>query len=170
MRPDRPFVFLSHARADAEQLFDVNDAMNAAGLDLWFERDGHPYIESVPVTLARAISQCDAFAVLLTDSSMKRAWVRWEVEHAISVGKFPIIPILYGTGLEPLIPPFDRLESLDPVELRPASGLIDRLRRVHDVIELNFETRPRTLAPFELTNVADSTSTATVQGAHTRGA
>ncbi|PRY18674.1 toll/interleukin-1 receptor domain-containing protein [Pseudosporangium ferrugineum] len=118
-----PALFLSHARADAHLVIDVRLAARAAGLRLStdFARQSEP----VAVALAQLIAECAIFAVLLTPGSMHRPWVRWEVTHALRIGK-PVAPIADDPGLL-LPPPFDRLPRVTHLPLRPAGLLAARL-------------------------------------------
>lgn len=52
-------------------------------------------------------------------------WVRWEVSHALRIGK-PIAPIADDPDLL-LPPPFDRLPRVTHLPLRPDGALAARL-------------------------------------------
>jgi hypothetical protein len=121
-----PVLFLSHARADAYLVIDVRSAARAAGFRLSTDLarpSGPP-----PAALARLIAECAVFAVLLTPGSVHRPWVRWEVSHALRIGK-PVAPIADDPDLL-LPPPFDRLPRVTHLPLRPAGALATRLARL----------------------------------------
>lgn len=119
-------VFLAHARADTDLVAKVRCATDAAGLRLWSEFTDTPADAPVPATLMRIIDECALFAVLLTARSVQRPWVRWELEHALSIGKTPIVAIVDQQDL--MLPrPFDQLSREAHVPLQPLYTLATHL-------------------------------------------
>ncbi|GAA0517389.1 hypothetical protein Ade02nite_84300 [Paractinoplanes deccanensis] len=90
---------------------------------------GTPGTGDATDALAGLIGECAVFAVLLTSRSVHRPWVRWELSHALRLGK-RIAPIAGEQDLL-LPPPFDRLPRVTHLPLRPMGTLATRLARLH---------------------------------------
>lgn len=124
--PTLRVLFLAHARADIELVPQVARAAHSAGLRLWSESADLPTAEPIRTTLTQVIQGCAVFAVLVTSRSVRRSWVRWELEYAYSIGKTPILPIIGEPGVLPT-PPFDRFHQESYLPLRPVKALASRL-------------------------------------------
>jgi TolB-like protein/tetratricopeptide (TPR) repeat protein len=103
-----PTVFLSYARADQPQAAQLTAALEAAGLDVWWDaliEGGAAFAKSIEAALLR----CDAVIVLWSASSAASDWVRDEAAKGREQRK--LVPI----SLDGTAPPlgFGQYHALD---------------------------------------------------------
>lgn len=94
-------IFISHAEEDASLVSNIADALDAEGYTTWhYKRDGNP-IGPIHLTLSlRAITQAEAFILLISPQACCRSTqIEPELIAAQTQGK-PIIPLLRNISYE----------------------------------------------------------------------
>jgi hypothetical protein len=119
---DPRYLFVSHAKADNPL---VTAVVADLGVPVWADpvRYDGTAAESI---LGAAITHSSGFVVLLTENSIRRPWVRWEVRTALTLPRLPIVPIIADPNLDDdaLPEPFDALSRFDPVPLADSVAAI----------------------------------------------
>lgn len=98
-------LFISHSSRDDAIVRALREALGELGQDVWIDsrelRGGDPLSPEIQ----RAIEEAEAFAVVVSPSSLQSSWVGEEPDHAIKVQKqrgkdaYPVIPLsLDGTS------------------------------------------------------------------------
>jgi TolB-like protein len=93
----RPTAFLSYARADQERATKLAKALEAAGLDLWWDAQiegGAAFAKSIEA----ALDNCNAVVVLWSKASVGSDWVLDEAAKGRDLRKF--VPVSFD-GTEP---------------------------------------------------------------------
>lgn len=93
----RPTAFLSYARADQERATKLAKALEAAGLDLWWDAQievGAAFAKSIEA----ALDNCNAVVVLWSRASVGSDWVLDEAAKGRDLRKF--VPVSFD-GTEP---------------------------------------------------------------------
>jgi TolB-like protein len=93
----RPTAFLSYARADQERATKLAKALEAAGLDLWWDAQiegGAAFARSIEA----ALDSCNAVVVLWSRASVGSDWVLDEAAKGRDLRKF--VPVTFD-GTEP---------------------------------------------------------------------
>ena len=98
IKPDRPAVFISYARADAALVKQLVDDLRAAGHACWVDTSDIPGGEVWLEAIAAGIEYAYAFVTLVTPAANASDYVRLEYLHAQKRDKL-IIPVL-GQGGE----------------------------------------------------------------------
>jgi hypothetical protein len=90
-------VFISHSHTDEALARRVADGLEAAGLEVWDERQILPG-ENWAAKVAEALQSCEAMVVLLTPNSLRSTQVRREIDYALSTKDYShrLIPVLAG--------------------------------------------------------------------------
>ena len=112
----RPFVFLSYARADRPRVAALAGALQAAGLDVWWDREikgGEAFAERIESALDRA----DAVIVAWSQTAVASDWVRDEAGHGRDRKR--LVPVSLDGTLPPL--GFRQYHALDLSQWRGAS-------------------------------------------------
>jgi TolB-like protein/tetratricopeptide (TPR) repeat protein len=95
--PGRPTVFLSYARADQEKAAGLARALEAAGLNLWWDaliEGGAAFAKSIEA----ALENCDAVIVVWSAKSVGSDWVLDEAAKGRDLRK--LVPVSFD-GTEP---------------------------------------------------------------------
>jgi formylglycine-generating enzyme required for sulfatase activity len=101
--PDKPFVFISYARADgAAQAEHLYTDLRRRGFDAWRDtRDLDPYA-GFDAEIETALEQATHVAILVTpDVKRENTFVRLEIAYALAHNK-PLIPLLFPGGHRPI--------------------------------------------------------------------
>ncbi|MBI4248481.1 MAG: toll/interleukin-1 receptor domain-containing protein [Elusimicrobia bacterium] len=102
--PKGIFVFISHATNDKDLAVKISKELESIGIATW--RDDKDIIggDSIPTEISKGLEKATHFAMLYTNKSKDRAWVKTESETALMLreqsGKPKIIPLLLD-GLRP---------------------------------------------------------------------
>ncbi|MEM7202476.1 MAG: SUMF1/EgtB/PvdO family nonheme iron enzyme [Planctomycetota bacterium] len=119
----KPRVFLSYARRDEAQAHWLVHALERCGLDVFFDLKDLPPGSLWQDELQRGLHEARFVVVLVSPSSMSRAWVREEMQAALAnrAGKpGRVVPvILWPTPL----PPFWETRQCVDLHGDPAAGL-----------------------------------------------
>lgn len=91
--PDKPYVFISYARADFEPVQKVVEELRALGIDTWTDAQNLTPGENWVAAIDKAIRQTQALVVFVSPASAQQSWVMHEVEAAREQG-IRTIPIL----------------------------------------------------------------------------
>ena len=88
----KPVVFVSHASEDSEKAEEICGALEGRGLTCWIAprdvRAGREYADEI----IRGIEQSTAVVLVLSDEANSSAFVRREIERAVSKHK-PVFPV-----------------------------------------------------------------------------
>lgn len=88
----KPVVFISHASEDSEKAEEICGALEGRGLTCWIAprdvRAGREYADEI----IRGIEQSGAVVLVLSDEANSSAFVRREIERAVSKHK-PVFPV-----------------------------------------------------------------------------
>jgi hypothetical protein len=95
---------------------------------VWEDFDGACCHDHAFTSLASAISSCSVFIVLVTQVSVNRAWVRWEVSRALEVSEVSIIPIYRDVHPAEFPVPFSGLTHHAPLHFQARSETLRRAR------------------------------------------
>jgi TolB-like protein/Tfp pilus assembly protein PilF len=112
----RPTVFLSYARADEKQAAKLADALQQAGLNVWWDaliEGGAAFAK----TIEDALTRCDAVIVVWSATSVVSDWVRDEAAKARDLRK--LVPV----SLDGTPPPlgFGQYHSIDLTRSRDSA-------------------------------------------------
>ena len=99
-RGKEPYVFISYARLDSEQVFAEIKRFNEAGFHVWYDEGIAPGNEWSDA-IAEALSNCSVFVVLLTPTSAPRENVLNEIDYALNEEKPFLAIYLDETTLPP---------------------------------------------------------------------
>ena len=133
----RRYVFVSHARSDN---LLVKSFVADLDVDVWADPDHYGDTPAEKI-LETAITNSAAFVVLLTEASIRRPWVRWEVRTALALGRLPIVPVYCDISPERVPEPFDALSRYRPVQL-PESAAAVRRALAKDVVRMRRYAAP----------------------------
>lgn len=117
---DRRYVFVSHARSDSPLL---ERFLADLDIDVWADPDQYDDTHAEKI-LETAITNSAAFVVLITEVSILRPWVRWEVRTALALGRLPVVPVYCDISPDRVPEPFDALSRYRPVRLPESAAAI----------------------------------------------
>lgn len=89
-------IFLSHSSDDKPFVRELNNALNKAGLNTWFDENDIEVTHSIPGKINEALSECAYFLIILTPNAIESKWVTNELNAALMMGK-TIVPVLLKT-------------------------------------------------------------------------
>lgn len=104
-------IFISYSRKDEEYVNRLVDALENEGFEVWIDRElltGDTWTQ----VINHKIDTCDAFVVVMTDSSKGSKWVNREVLYALQEGK-KIFPLLLQGKLWMLLQDFNYFKVID---------------------------------------------------------
>ncbi len=84
---NKPYIFVSYARADTEKVVPVLKYLSRNGCRIWYDK-GIVGGDNWLTTLALKIKGCSQYLLFSSENSTKSDWTQYEVNHAI---KFPNI-------------------------------------------------------------------------------
>jgi len=85
-RGSEPYIFVSYAHADGEQVFVELEALTRAGYRIWYDEGIDPGNEW-PDEIARALNECSLFLVYVTPRSVESRNVRNEINFGLNHDK-----------------------------------------------------------------------------------
>jgi hypothetical protein len=94
-----PRVFISHAAGDQEMAQKLAETLRAHSLDVWMYAEEIAPGENFAARIAEALERANAMVVLLTPRSVESAWVKHEIEYALSSRRFEhrLIPVVLSS-------------------------------------------------------------------------
>ncbi len=95
---NQPYLFVSYAHLDAGQVFPDLVSLNRAGVRIWYDEGIDPGTEW-PDEIAKAIENCSAFVVFVSDRSVQSTNVRNEINFALDLGKTILTIYISDTSL-----------------------------------------------------------------------
>jgi hypothetical protein len=104
-------------------------------VDVWADPDQYDDTHAEKI-LETAITNSAVFVVLMTEVSILRPWVRWEVRTALALGRIPVVPVYCDVNPDRLPEPFDALTRYRPVRL-PESAAAIRSALASDNLTVN---------------------------------
>ena len=78
-----PYIFISYAHADAEQVLPIISGLQERGFRVWYD-EGLPPGEDWLDHLAERVTYCGAIVPFLSANFLKSPYCKREVTHAIS--------------------------------------------------------------------------------------
>jgi hypothetical protein len=121
-------LFISHSSNDDAIVRALQQALRDLGEDVWTDSRQPQGGELLWPDIRRAIERADAYAIVVSPSSLQSNWVGKELRHALEVQKlrrdaYPIVPLsLDGTTLGVLKVIFDKEPVYIPIS-STAAGL-----------------------------------------------
>ena len=91
---DRIDFYISYGSKDISLAHDLKRFLLSLGKTAWMVPDDVPFGEKQFDAISDAFSRMDAFIVLLTETSIRSAWVMREISSAVSL-KCRIIPVIF---------------------------------------------------------------------------
>ncbi len=91
--PSQPFVFVSYARADREEVQAVVLALHELGIDTWVDSDNLSAGELWAESIDKALHNANAVIAFISPASAKSEWMLSELNQAASSGA-KIIPVM----------------------------------------------------------------------------
>ncbi len=85
-------IFISYSRKDSERALELAERLRARGVDVWIDTSGIEAAKSWSKEIVRAIDECKAFLVLISQASQESVNVSREVGIA-SESKKPMLPV-----------------------------------------------------------------------------
>lgn len=104
-------IFISYSRKDEEYVNRLVESLENEGFEVWIDRallTGDTWTQ----VINHKIDTCDAFVVVMTDSSKESKWVNREVLYALQEGK-KIFPLLLQGKLWMLLQDFNYFKVTD---------------------------------------------------------
>ncbi|MEA2078270.1 MAG: toll/interleukin-1 receptor domain-containing protein [Pseudomonadota bacterium] len=109
--PDTPNIFVSYARADKGTAAAIVQALQGAGLNVWWNAD-IPLGPQWQDELQTRLDECAAFLVLIGQQGVS-GWIHAEVGVALTRHfsrsartRMPIVPVLLDDTPDDVVPPF----------------------------------------------------------------
>lgn len=96
-----PYLFVSYAHKDDQQVFQLLRQLSDKGVRLWFDRKGIPSSVDFTEFIAQRILDCSKVLFMVSPNSVNAEYVRMEIFSAIKNGKTPICVFLEETTLSP---------------------------------------------------------------------
>lgn len=134
-------VFVSYAKRDwvdeagrprpDSPVSQVLDALTAAGIPYWIDRERLEGGDTYPERIARNIKACDIFLFLSSAAANSSPWTRREIGAAVNYGK-PIIPLrLDHSGYDDAVALYlSPVQYIDWIELGPETALQRMVARI----------------------------------------
>ena len=150
---NEPYVFISYAHKDSEQVFKEISSLNSAGYKIWYD-EGIEASTEWPEEIANAVLGCSAFLVFVTPNSTASVNCRNEINLALNEDK----PFLAVHLKESTLPPGLRLRMGDLQAILKYKNPEDRyLKKLHDTLDqLLGKTGRRSNAPKRSANAPNS--------------
>jgi hypothetical protein len=132
-----PYVYLAHATEDKPLIEPLAAYLMANGIDVFFDkwdiRDG----ESLPQAMEEGLGRMTHFLVMLTPTSIKKPWVRREIDVGITRlvgGKSRMMPLRVGVEVSELSEFLQTLlcREFDPASEDDRKSLVARLHGVSE--------------------------------------
>jgi TolB-like protein len=118
-------IFISYSSKDRQQAEQLTELLSSAGLSVWIDKSGIDVATSWSAEITKAISDCKAFIVLLSLSSVASANVSKEISLA-SERKKKILPL----DLEPVELPDDIAYHLAGLQRAPMTNIDSIIRAI----------------------------------------
>lgn len=95
-------IFISYAHEDAPVARQVVDTLQAAGLDVWYDKYEIMPGENWAEKIGQGLKKSTAMVVLLTPGALKSDQVRWSIDYALGEKAYKqrLIPVLIGSPEE----------------------------------------------------------------------
>ena len=94
MATEKPKIFFSYARADADFVLKLAKELRSAGENLWLDQLDIPAGERWDRSVEEALQACDRLLVILSPTSVDSHNVMDEVSYALEEGK-QVLPVLH---------------------------------------------------------------------------
>ncbi len=91
----RPKVFISHAWGNKPLVWQIEEKLQAAGVEVWVDHVGIRGGDSLPKRISDALEWCDTLVLVWSEAANASEWIALEWENAIAL-KRKIIPCLLG--------------------------------------------------------------------------
>ena len=108
-------VFISYSREDSEIAREIAEILERGGHKPWIDEQlilGQRWKDK----LQQAISDCDAFLILLSPATLESEWCQWEYAEALDSGK-PIFPVIVQAIEEEFPEDFSELNNIQYLDV-----------------------------------------------------
>lgn len=156
-----PHVYLAHATEDKPLIEPLALYLMANGVDVFFDKWDIKSGESLPQAMEEGLGRMTHFLVMLTPTSIKKPWVRREVDVGITRlvgGKSRMMPLRVGVEVSELSEFLQTLlcPAFDPASEEDRKVLVARLHGVSDKPALGPKPRYVRSVPSEAEGYSDS--------------
>lgn len=137
-RPESGAVFLSYASEDRQAAMCIKDALERAGISVWFDRDLLKHGDKYEEVIRDRIRDCSLFVPVVSRHAItpERRWFRIEwsearrVEETVAASQRFILPVVID-NTSPDEPDLRQFKNLNWTELpdgRPTSEFVENIR------------------------------------------
>jgi O-acetyl-ADP-ribose deacetylase (regulator of RNase III)/nucleotide-binding universal stress UspA family protein len=122
-------IFISYNHSDTPFVQELKAALNARGLDVWFDHHIAPGEPGWFTAIREAVRNSSAVIVVMTPEAEKSQWVEKEILMAHKYER-PIFPLQLGKEV------FDLLINVQAIEVKPGTLPDERFfERLHNAVE-----------------------------------
>ena len=82
-----PYIFISYKAEEFSEAKWVKDRLEASGIPCWMAPASIPGGSNYAMQIPRAIKECKAFVLILSQKAQQSKWVPRELDQAINAGK-----------------------------------------------------------------------------------
>ena len=82
-----PYIFISYKAEEFSEAKWVKDQLEASGIPCWMAPASIPGGSNYAMQIPRAIKECKAFVLILSQKAQQSKWVPRELDQAINAGK-----------------------------------------------------------------------------------
>jgi hypothetical protein len=107
-----PRIFVSHSNVDSAWCTQLVETLQAAGLDIWFDKQGLYVGAQWVQTLQQELERRDVFLIVLTPDSWASQWVQKELALALSQHKQILSVIHKPTQVSGFITVYQMLDAM----------------------------------------------------------
>src|SRR3954447_14640090 len=139
-RPDvtmagtRPYVFISYASVDRDQVMHIVEVLQRAGVAVWIDFDNIAAGANYGLEIVQAIEGCSAFMLMCTPAAISSRNVRQEIQIAWKADRryLPLLlqPTTFTKELEYWLEGYQWVEVLDRPEDQWLPRLLRAIRRL----------------------------------------
>ncbi len=100
---DTPRLFISHAWEDSHLVLRLQTELQAAGAEVWVDREGIRGGDNLPERISDALEWCDALLLIWSKAASKSPWVKLEWTNAIALNRIIISCLLDNSQLPSIL-------------------------------------------------------------------
>lgn len=133
-------VFISYSREEKDVAAQLAELVQDGGHRAWFDHHLLPGQRWKP-TLEKAITDCDAFLLALSENALQSEWCIWEYQQAVQRGKsiFPVLIQNFTPNYPPEMADLSNIQYLDlsgGITAKSGAALIGGLHIARPLIDV----------------------------------